>query len=61
MQKLSEEESATIDKICKEEANAFMLFDPVIIKGLYRRGLIYLDVCVYAEDRFKGGTFYLPS
>lgn len=54
MQKLSEEESATIDKICKEEGNAFMLFDPVVIKGLYRRGLVYLDVCVYAEDRFKG-------
>ncbi|XP_076924145.1 uncharacterized protein LOC143586489 [Bidens hawaiensis] len=51
--KLSEEESGTIDKICKEEGNAFMLFDPVVIKGLYRRGLIYLDVCVYAEDRFK--------
>ncbi|KAL8225497.1 hypothetical protein R6Q57_018054 [Mikania cordata] len=51
--KLSEEESATIDKICKEEVNAFMLFDPVVIKGLHRRGLVYLDVCVYAEDRFK--------
>nr|XP_043637575.1 protein FAM91A1-like isoform X1 [Erigeron canadensis] len=51
--KLSEDESSTIDKICKEEGNAFMLFDPVVIKGLYRRGLIYLDVCVYAEDRFK--------
>ncbi|XP_071737696.1 uncharacterized protein [Rutidosis leptorrhynchoides] len=51
--KLSEDESATIDKICKEETNAFMLFDPVVIKGLYRRGLVYLDVCVYAEDRFK--------
>ncbi|XP_024973069.1 protein FAM91A1-like [Cynara cardunculus var. scolymus] len=51
--KLSEEEIATIDRICKEEANAFMLFDPVVIKGLYRRGLVYLDVCVYAEDRFK--------
>ncbi|KAL4559015.1 hypothetical protein LXL04_031147 [Taraxacum kok-saghyz] len=51
--KLSEEEMATIDKICKEETNAFMLFDPVIIKGLYRRGLVYLDVCVYAEDRFQ--------
>ncbi|PWA79077.1 hypothetical protein CTI12_AA058520 [Artemisia annua] len=51
--KLSEEESATIDKICKEEGNAYMLFDPVVIKGLHRRGLVYLDVCVYAEDRFK--------
>ncbi|XP_071732361.1 uncharacterized protein [Rutidosis leptorrhynchoides] len=51
--KLSEEESATIDKICKEEANAFVLFDPVVIKGLYRRGLVYFDVPVYADDRFK--------
>lgn len=51
--KLSEEEAATIDKICKEEANAFILFDPVVIKGLYRRGLVYFDVPVYADDRFK--------
>ncbi|KAI3725606.1 hypothetical protein L1987_65397 [Smallanthus sonchifolius] len=51
--KLSEEETATIDKICKEEANAFILFDPVVIKGLYRRGLVYFDVPVYADDRFK--------
>ncbi|XP_024969525.1 protein FAM91A1-like isoform X1 [Cynara cardunculus var. scolymus] len=51
--KLSEEETATIDKICKEEANAFILFDPVVIKGLHRRGLVYFDVPVYADDRFK--------
>lgn len=51
--KLSEEETATIDKICKEEANAYILFDPVVIKGLYRRGLVYFDVPVYADDRFK--------
>ncbi|KAL4556457.1 hypothetical protein LXL04_039110 [Taraxacum kok-saghyz] len=51
--KLSEEETETIDKICKEEANAFILFDPVVIKGLYRRGLVYFDVPVYADDRFK--------
>ncbi|XP_042004954.1 protein FAM91A1-like isoform X1 [Salvia splendens] len=51
--KLSEEETATIDKICKEEANSFILFDPVIIKGLYRRGLVYFDVPVYPDDRFK--------
>ncbi|KAK8485968.1 hypothetical protein V6N11_009081 [Hibiscus sabdariffa] len=51
--KLSEEEMATIDKICKEEANAFILFDPDIVKGLYRRGLIYFDVPVYPDDRFK--------
>lgn len=48
---------ATIDKICKEEANAFILFDPDVIKGLYRRGLVYFDVPVYPDDRFKGQLF----
>ncbi|PWA57699.1 hypothetical protein CTI12_AA406080 [Artemisia annua] len=56
--KLSDEESATIDKICKEEANAFILFDPVVIKGLYRRGLVYFDVPVYADDRFKESDLF---
>ncbi|KAL6580446.1 hypothetical protein OROMI_008470 [Orobanche minor] len=51
--KLSDEEMATIDKICKEEANSFISFDPEIIKGLYRRGLVYFDVSVYPDDRFK--------
>jgi hypothetical protein len=45
---------ATIDKICKEEANSFVLFEPVIIKALYKRGLVYFDVPVYPDDRFKG-------
>ncbi|CAK9149038.1 unnamed protein product [Ilex paraguariensis] len=44
---------ATIDKVCKEEANSFILFDPDIVKGLYRRGLVYFDVPVYSDDRFK--------
>ncbi|KAH7567713.1 hypothetical protein JRO89_XS07G0129500 [Xanthoceras sorbifolium] len=52
--KLTEEEMATIDKVCKEEANAYILFDPDVIKGLFRRGLIYFDVPVYPDDRFKG-------
>ncbi|XP_051124610.1 uncharacterized protein LOC127246970 isoform X2 [Andrographis paniculata] len=51
--KLSEEEMATIDKICKEEANSFILFDPEVVKGLFRRGLIFFDVPVYPDDRFK--------
>ncbi|XP_021808167.1 protein FAM91A1 [Prunus avium] len=51
--KLSEEEMATIDKICKEEANSYILFDPDIVKGLHQRGLIYFDVPVYPDDRFK--------
>lgn len=54
IQKLSEKEMATIDKVCKEEANSYALFDPNVIKGLYRRGLIYYDVPVYPNDRFKG-------
>lgn len=51
--KLSEEETATIDKICKEEANSFILFDPKVVKGLYQRGLIYFDAPVYPDDRIK--------
>ncbi|XP_014518363.1 uncharacterized protein LOC106775723 isoform X1 [Vigna radiata var. radiata] len=51
--KLSEEEMAMIDKLCKEEANSFILFDPDVVKGLYGRGLIYFDVPVYPDDRFK--------
>jgi len=43
-----------IDKVCKEEANSFILFDPDVVKGLYSRGLIYFDVPVYPDDRFKG-------
>ncbi|XP_019190443.1 PREDICTED: protein FAM91A1-like isoform X1 [Ipomoea nil] len=51
--KLTEEEMATIDKICKEEVNSFLLFDPEVVKGLFRRGLVYFDVPVYPDDRFK--------
>ncbi|KAM3349381.1 hypothetical protein ACQJBY_022423 [Aegilops geniculata] len=51
--KLSEEETATIDKICKEEANSYVLFDMKIIDDLYKRGLVYFDVPVYTDDRFK--------
>jgi len=51
--KLSEEETTTIDKICKEEANSYVLFDPKVIDGLYKRGLVYFDVPVFPDDRFK--------
>uniref|UniRef100_A0A7N0UKX9 Protein FAM91A1 n=1 Tax=Kalanchoe fedtschenkoi TaxID=63787 RepID=A0A7N0UKX9_KALFE len=51
--KLSEEEMATIDKVCKEEASSFILFDSNVVRGLYRRGLVYFDVPVYPDDRFK--------
>lgn len=51
---------STIDKICKEEANSFVLFDPEIIRGLYRRGLVYFDAPVYPDDRLKGVLHSLP-
>ncbi|XP_027333582.1 protein FAM91A1-like [Abrus precatorius] len=52
--KLSKEEMATIDKVCKEEeANSFSTFEPDIVRGLCRRGLVYFDVPVYPDDRFK--------
>ncbi|TVU18937.1 hypothetical protein EJB05_35058 [Eragrostis curvula] len=51
--KLSEEATSAIDKICKEEVNSYVLFDPEVIGGLYRKGLVYFDVPVYPEDRFR--------
>ncbi|MCD7462768.1 hypothetical protein HAX54_049333 [Datura stramonium] len=56
--KLTEEEMATINKIC-EEANSFILFDPEVIKGLHRQGLVYFDVPVYPDDRFKALSIFL--
>ncbi|MED6151446.1 hypothetical protein PIB30_082625 [Stylosanthes scabra] len=51
--KLSEDEMATIDKVCKEEANSFVMFDAAIVRGLCRRGLVYFDIPVYPDDRLK--------
>ncbi|BAT80978.1 hypothetical protein LR48_Vigan07g046100 [Vigna angularis] len=51
--KLSKEEMAAIDKVCLDDANSFVTFDPHVIRGLCRRGLVYLDVPVYPHDRFK--------
>ncbi|KAI9109011.1 hypothetical protein K1719_019966 [Acacia pycnantha] len=51
--KLSEEEMAIIDKVSKEEGNSYVQFDPDIVKALYRRGLVYFDVSVSPDDRFK--------
>ncbi|KAG4402738.1 hypothetical protein GLYMA_02G270100v4 [Glycine max] len=51
--KLSKEEMATIDKVCMEEANSFVMFDPDIVRGLCKRGLVYFDVPIYPQDRFK--------
>ncbi|KAL5231844.1 hypothetical protein ABZP36_030620 [Zizania latifolia] len=51
--KLSEEETSAIDKISKEEVNSYVLFDPEVINGLYKRGMVYFDVPVYPDDRFR--------
>uniref|UniRef100_A0A804Q268 FAM91A1-like protein n=2 Tax=Zea mays TaxID=4577 RepID=A0A804Q268_MAIZE len=51
--KLSEDETSAIDKICKEEVNSYVLFDPEVVRGLYRRGMVYFDVPVYPDDRFR--------
>ncbi|CAN6342362.1 unnamed protein product [Urochloa humidicola] len=51
--RLSEDETSAIDKICKEEVNSYVLFDPEVIRGLYRRGMVYFDVPVYPDDRFR--------
>ena len=56
MQKLTDDEILVIDKICKEEINLFGLLDPDVVYGLYRRGLVYLDVPVFPDDHFKGNT-----
>ncbi|XP_057724235.1 uncharacterized protein LOC130940184 [Arachis stenosperma] len=51
--KLSEDEMATIDKVCKEEANSFVMFDAAVVRGLSKRGLVYFDIPVYPDDRLK--------
>lgn len=43
-----------IDKVCKEEVNLVGGFDIEVLRVLYRRGLIYLDVPVYPDDHFQG-------
>ncbi|KAL1307829.1 hypothetical protein AAHE18_17G061600 [Arachis hypogaea] len=51
--KLSEDEMATIDKVCKEEANSFVMFDAAVVRALSKRGLVYFDIPVYPDDRLK--------
>lgn len=51
--KLTEDEIVVIDKICKEEVNIFGLLDPEVVRGLYQRGLVYLDVPVFPDDHFR--------
>ncbi|WJX77935.1 hypothetical protein P8452_61201 [Trifolium repens] len=56
--KLSNEETAIVDKVCKEEANSFVMFYPDIVRDLCRRGLVYFEVPLYPDDRLKGVTLF---
>ncbi|XP_024377008.1 uncharacterized protein [Physcomitrium patens] len=62
--KLSEEEMAVIsggdgdnsDRLGKEGVNLVGEVDVDVLRSLYRRGLIYLDVPVYPDDHFQVST-----
>ncbi|XP_024363370.1 uncharacterized protein [Physcomitrium patens] len=62
--KLSEEEMAVIsggdgdssDRLGKEGVNLVGEVDFEVLRSLYRRGLIYLDVPVYPDDHFQVST-----
>ncbi|CAM6098822.1 unnamed protein product [Calypogeia fissa] len=54
--KISDEEMVVIDKVGKEELNLVAELDLEIVRGLYRRGLIHLEVPVYPDDHFQVST-----
>lgn len=43
-----------IEKVGKEGLNLVAELDLEVVRGLYRRGLIYLEVPVYPDDHFQG-------
>jgi hypothetical protein len=61
---LSEEEITVIsggdgdysDRLGKEGVNLLGEVDIDVVRSLYRRGLIYLDVPVYPDDHFQGAS-----
>lgn len=56
-------EADSSDRMGKEGVNLVGELDVDVLRGLYRRGLIYLDVPVYPDDHFQGFSishlFYL--
>ncbi len=55
LQKLTEDEMVVIsEKGNKGEVNLVAELDIDVVRALYRRGLIYLDVPVYPDDHFQG-------
>jgi hypothetical protein len=53
--KLTEDEMVVIsEKGNKGEVNLVAELDIDVVRALYRRGLIYLDVPVYPDDHFQG-------
>lgn len=51
------------DRLGKEGVNLVGEVDFEVLRSLYRRGLIYLDVPVYPDDHFQGSSLnpYLDS
>jgi len=48
------------DRLGKEGVNLVGEVDIDVVRSLYRRGLIYLEVPVYPDDHFQG-TYLPPS
>ena len=48
------------DRLGKEGVNLVGEVDIDVVRSLYRRGLIYLDVPVYPDDHFQGASLTPP-
>lgn len=58
-QRLTDDEMVVIDKVGKEEVNCVGELDLDVVRGLYRRGLVWLEVPVYPDDHFQGQCFII--
>ncbi|KAL2622504.1 hypothetical protein R1flu_002709 [Riccia fluitans] len=54
--RLSDEEMVVIDKLNKEEVSQVVELDLDVVRGLLRRGLLWLEVPVYPDDHFQVST-----
>ncbi|BBN13036.1 hypothetical protein MPTK1_6g00290 [Marchantia polymorpha subsp. ruderalis] len=54
--RLTDDEMVVIDKVGKEEVNCVGELDLDVVRGLYRRGLVWLEVPVYPDDHFQVST-----
>ncbi|KAJ7297133.1 hypothetical protein O6H91_Y078500 [Diphasiastrum complanatum] len=51
--KLSDEEMLVVEKVSKEDSNRVGELDEDVVRHLYRKGLIFLDVPVFPDDHFQ--------